>query len=84
MYKHLDPIRPLVREQVSVMCTRLTEYLDHPCQRRVRSRSHVEGFRGHPLRINADQRMSSRSQTAQSRATEAGQTTITVAPERCH
>lgn len=42
MHEHLDPIGPLVREQIRVVRTRLTEHLHHTRERRIRSRSHVE------------------------------------------
>src|SRR5258708_33626889 len=56
---------------------RLTKYLDHACERRVYSRSHVQRLNGNPGGIDADHFMSARSNSAHSRACDAGQRKLT-------
>ena len=54
------------------MRARLTEHLDHACERRVYSSSHVQRFNGNPCGIDADHFMSVRRSSAHSRACDAG------------
>lgn len=58
------------------------EDLNDTRQRCVGSSAHVHGFDTKPEGVDADHRSQSRSQAAQAAAADAGQTTVTVVPER--
>ena len=59
------------------MRARLTKHLDHACERRVYSGSHVQRFHGNPGGIDADHFMSARNNSAHSRACDAGHRKLT-------